>query len=70
MSKWKHRAPQMASPRSQKEPAAEGVALKMKYENLVLAFMVLGDQTTWRVFEYSYASTKLLKHFLSRIYEV
>ena len=29
MSKWRHQAPQMATPRNQKGPAAEGVALKI-----------------------------------------
>ena len=29
MSKWKHRDSQMATPRSQKRPLAEGVALKI-----------------------------------------
>ena len=29
MPKWRHRAPQIATPRSQKGPAAEGVALKI-----------------------------------------
>ena len=28
MSNWRHRAPQMATPRSQKWPAAEGATLK------------------------------------------
>ena len=32
MSKWKHQAYQMATPRSQKGPAAEGVAVKIMDE--------------------------------------
>ena len=30
ISKWRHQAPQMATPSSQKGPAAEGVPLKIK----------------------------------------
>ena len=34
VSKWKHGAPQMTTPRSQKGPAAEGVALKVCLNSL------------------------------------
>ena len=39
MPKWSHQAPQMATPRSQKEPAAEGVAL-----NIIGHHWLLGKQ--------------------------